>query len=379
MRFWIALGGCLALVLSMAWGVPSSVEANGGHAHIGADAFPRTVLMEQFTAIWCGPCKLADPAADDVVAENEGRVVHLRYHFEDELDTAETLERAYDHYTIDQVGGAGTVPYVVVDGLETKKGASTRDAAYADYDAKVDGRLAEPSPVALEASLEVTATEVRVEVAAAATPAARGQALTLRVVIHESDIQEGGQENDLVTRALHTVPVTLTADVHFETVVVPWNASWAADKLGAAVFLQEGDAGEVYQAAGGTLTDLAAPAAAVTSHGEGDTVHGEAIELSGFAVAATGTPTVEVRLDGGSWEAAEGSSEWTYTIEALEDGDHTVEVRTYDGAAYSAPWSVTLDADVPTPTTPAPGVVVLVALFVVLSWVAARRRRLRET
>jgi len=53
---------------------------------------------------------------------------------------------------------------------------------------------------------------------------------------------------------------------------------------------------------------------------------------------------VEVRVDDGSWIAANGTASWTHAwnSSAVVDGSHTVEARAYDGAQYSAPCSASV-------------------------------------
>ena len=56
---------------------------------------------------------------------------------------------------------------------------------------------------------------------------------------------------------------------------------------------------------------------------------------------------VEVRVDGGSWNAATGTAVWNYewNSSSVSDGAHTLDGRAYDGAQYSPLCSVTVTTD----------------------------------
>ena len=46
---------------------------------------------------------------------------------------------------------------------------------------------------------------------------------------------------------------------------------------------------------------------------------------------------VEIRIDGGEWKEAEGTTSWNYSWNTtkVENGEHTIEARAYDGIDYS--------------------------------------------
>ncbi len=73
-------------------------------------------------------------------------------------------------------------------------------------------------------------------------------------------------------------------------------------------------------------------------------------------VMATGTATddtlvdgVEVRIDGGAWEAVTGTDTWTFEINTTEltSGTHMLEARAYDGDKHSPIVSVVFEVDQP--------------------------------
>jgi hypothetical protein len=55
------------------------------------------------------------------------------------------------------------------------------------------------------------------------------------------------------------------------------------------------------------------------------------INISGSAWGDVEIQRVEYRIDGGEWGVAEGTSTWTVTLPDLSDGNHTLEVRAWDG------------------------------------------------
>lgn len=48
---------------------------------------------------------------------------------------------------------------------------------------------------------------------------------------------------------------------------------------------------------------------------------------------------VQISIDGGEWQAVDGTSEWNYLLDtdALTEGNHTIRVRAYNGEHYSTP------------------------------------------
>jgi hypothetical protein len=79
------------------------------------------------------------------------------------------------------------------------------------------------------------------------------------------------------------------------------------------------------------------PTINLLSPSDGTTIN-EAISVMGNAEDVERTlEKVEVKIDGGAWEKAEGTFIWTYELDPLvvSKGDHTLSVRAYDGTDYS--------------------------------------------
>lgn len=100
----------------------------------------------------------------------------------------------------------------------------------------------------------------------------------------------------------------------------------------------------------------AAPLVEIHTPQDGDGV-GLAVPLVGEARAASARVTdVQLRIDGGRWQSLAGVpknvpvSAFTATIE-VSPGDHVLELRAYDGEAFSLPARVTVRAGEPPPPT----------------------------
>ena len=74
---------------------------------------------------------------------------------------------------------------------------------------------------------------------------------------------------------------------------------------------------------------------------------GGKIKIKGTSSDDTDAVKVEVRIDGGAWMEADGTSSWSYEVDTdkMEEGNHTVEVRSFDGEKYSDPEAVTFEVD----------------------------------
>ncbi len=90
------------------------------------------------------------------------------------------------------------------------------------------------------------------------------------------------------------------------------------------------------------------PTVTIDSPDEGATVSGS-VDVAGTASDPDGeVQTVEVRIDGGAWNATSGTSSWSYTWDTttgVSDGEHTVEARSYDGESHSSVASRTVTVD----------------------------------
>jgi hypothetical protein len=119
---------------------------------------------------------------------------------------------------------------------------------------------------------------------------------------------------------------------------------------GIIAFLEEGDDFASAKAAKiGSVSPVPpnpAPEAAITEPAEAEAIGGK-IKIKGTSSDDTDVVKVEVRIDGGAWMEADGTSSWSYEVDTskMEEGNHTVEVRSFDGEKYSDPTTVTFEVD----------------------------------
>ena len=99
-----------------------------------------------------------------------------------------------------------------------------------------------------------------------------------------------------------------------------------------------GNIGQFVEANNTATVNIPAPAVTITEPFTGATARG-ALRVKGTAHSGTG-PTlrqVQIRIDNGSWETANGTYGWTYEMNtrSLKNGPHTITARSYDGSKYS--------------------------------------------
>ena len=71
--------------------------------------------------------------------------------------------------------------------------------------------------------------------------------------------------------------------------------------------------------------------------------------LEGEAQDDDKVDVVQVQVDGGPWVDAEGTDEWTFEMDTtgMENGEHTLRIRSYDGTSYSDETVITFLVDEP--------------------------------
>ena len=112
------------------------------------------------------------------------------------------------------------------------------------------------------------------------------------------------------------------------------------------------------------------PAVTITAPSNASTVK-KAFELKGTAADDVAVTKVEGRLDGGAWTELRGTTSWSWAIPVkgrLAEGDHTLEVRSWDGYAYSELSSVTFKYSKPEDS---PGATAALAALALLGAVGA--------
>ena len=81
---------------------------------------------------------------------------------------------------------------------------------------------------------------------------------------------------------------------------------------------------------------------------DGETISG-IVTLEGEALDDDKVEVVQVQIDGGEWVDAEGTDEWTFELDTteMENGEHTLRIRSYDGTSYSEETVITFLVDEP--------------------------------
>jgi len=108
------------------------------------------------------------------------------------------------------------------------------------------------------------------------------------------------------------------------------------------------------------------PMVVVISPKQGDKVEGE-IEVSGEAADPDywdKIEYIEYRIDEGEWSRATGTNQWSFNIDmkSLENGEHVIYVRAYDGELYSEEAKLTIEVNNP----PDMGLWLLVAIAAII-------------
>jgi hypothetical protein len=96
-------------------------------------------------------------------------------------------------------------------------------------------------------------------------------------------------------------------------------------------------------------TDSAAPGVSVTSPSSGATTNAS-LTVAGTASDNVGVAGVSVQVDGGSWQAASGTTSWSVPLSGLAAGGHSVTARATDAAGNSGTATVSFTVSAPAPS-----------------------------
>jgi hypothetical protein len=241
-----ALGIVFILVLSTIGTFAPSAE--GDHENPGE----RNVMLELFTATWCVGCPFADAASEHLKVDYGERVSLLQYHIWEDIetirfDTPKTNSRA-DAYNAQNTN----IPAMWIDGQDSVIGALSDNDAYSNYKSLIETRLSVESQLELEiASAELISGVINVKANLSAVNPVQVDSFNVRFVIYEngliSDTPKPNTVYNYVVRDIEvqsvsssTLPTVLSQDFAF-------NSTWNFSRMGAVVFAQEGDNGEVLQ------------------------------------------------------------------------------------------------------------------------------------
>lgn len=129
--------------------------------------------------------------------------------------------------------------------------------------------------------------------------------------------------------------------------------------------------------------DLTNPTVAITSPTDGSTLTNATVAVAGTASDNVAVEKVEVRLEGGEWAVATGTTDWSAHL-TLVEGSNTIYARAVDASGNTANASVTVSvSSPPPPPPPSPpwlwflGLAAAASLAIVVAVVLVRRRRSR--
>lgn len=152
---------------------------------------------------------------------------------------------------------------------------------------------------------------------------------------------------------------------------------------GIIVFLVEGDDFDNAKAAKiasvSPVPPNPPPEATITDPAEAEAVGGK-VKIKGTASDDGDVVRVEVRIDGGEWQEVDGTTDWSYEVDTgkMDEGNHTVMVRSFDGDKYSEPETVTFVVDhdkAPKDEEPGFGLLLVTMSMLGAALVARDRRR----
>jgi len=108
-----------------------------------AQAGQRVVLMEEFTATWCGPCEYAGQAMSQLIDDYPGQIAAFQIH------VADNYAIPWGEGTRANFYGVWAVPTVEVDARLEHIGATTVQETYNEYLAMVQQRWNTPTKVSI--------------------------------------------------------------------------------------------------------------------------------------------------------------------------------------------------------------------------------------
>ncbi len=191
-----------------------------GRAAFAAD---RVVLVEEFTATWCGPCEYAGRAMSQLIDDYPGRLAAYQIHVSDAYATTWGNSRA-NFYNVT------AIPDTWFDGRFEELGASSTQSAYNQYLNILQNRWNIPTPVVLEIggeSLGGDSYRIFVRVSLEATASA-GKDLRVQMVQVLDHYPSGARHRDCLMQA---APLR---DIHLEpgdTQVLTWDMTLSGASL----------------------------------------------------------------------------------------------------------------------------------------------------
>ncbi len=165
-----------------------------------------------------------------------------------------------------------------------------------------------------------------------------------------------------------------------------WSYTWDTRGVSDGIYTIEARSydGEDYSTIASvtvTVSNNHPPTVVITSPQDGATV-AESMLIRGNASDIDNNSTitkVEVKIDNGNWTEADGTVNWAYNLEpnTMGDGDHTIQVRAYDGTDYSDTESITITVETGEGGGIAGFEFVLLLAATIVATIISKKRRLK--
>lgn len=218
----------------------------------GQGLVDRAVLAELVTFRGCANCPNSEAALETMLDEyGAGNLCVIAWHVVDPLTTTETQGRV-DWYLADPKFSdyAGTAPLVIFDGARAVPGAITPEAAEEDYRFEIDARTLLGSPLSLRVAGAIGSTEGDVSVTVRVEDELPGDAIVLRIVVIEEEVNFLDEIFEFVARdVLEDAPLSVSS--YGDSVVVDRSfdidASWNPNHLDVIAFVQDDSTKEIIQ------------------------------------------------------------------------------------------------------------------------------------
>jgi len=223
-----------------------SAEETSPPSELTPRSSARVVLIEEFTATWCGHCPNMRAAAEQIANDyGKAQVALLEYHVWDSgnnLDTSKTNDRADDY----DVAG---IPDLWVDKVYNVHGnQGSVQANYNAIQAHVDNRLNVNSPLSIYSEGLFTSSSITLNATINAPGSVPQSNLKARFVIYENSISDGGNTYHYVVRDMFEQSISNSSfpqEIQRQFTV---QGGWNFQNMEAVIFVQVGDSGEILQA-----------------------------------------------------------------------------------------------------------------------------------
>ncbi|MGC9337541.1 MAG: PKD domain-containing protein [Candidatus Cloacimonadia bacterium] len=289
------------------------------------------VVLEIFTATWCGYCPGAAMGAEDLIA-NGCDVAVIEYH-------PSNSDPFYNTYAASRMGyygsAVGGYPTAIFDGVLTVVGGSPNQSMYSYYLPRYNARKAINSSFTIEVEGEHTGLDYNVTLTATKVAETTSTDMVLHLVLTESHIPYHWQNQDslhwverLMVPNQYGTPLDFSADsTNVVSLSFTLDPNWIADNCELTAFIQDTNTKEILQGTKVSLPDLLPP---IDADFSADITSGEAPLTVNFLDQSTsGSPIISWY-----WDFGDGgtSTEENPTYIYEDPGTYTVSLTVINEA-----------------------------------------------